>query len=114
MICRHFVASLSEDAAFDHAALRVTLGRRPFCGTATRCVRRGWYAPLEVPPYPPGGPQAAEAEGTFAAAAAVRAGAVLPLARPPASEQQWTAPPPHLSESELLSLMEAHASHRIA
>ena len=39
---------------------------------------------------------------------AVRAGARLALASAAATEVGWTQPPPHLSESELLGLMEEH------
>ena len=48
------------------------------------------------------------AEATFHAMSAVRAGGRLPLASSPAAEVRWTQPPPHLSEAELLGLMEEH------
>ena len=48
------------------------------------------------------------AEASFQAMSAVRAGARLALASAAATEIGWTQPPPHLSESELLGLMEEH------
>ena len=55
-----------------------------------------------------GGAEEAAASVAFHAMAAVRAGDLLPLTSSPAAEARWTQPPAHLSEAELLGLMEEH------
>lgn len=151
LICRHFVASLSDDALFETAGALVAVGGGGggggggvhFALSATRCARRGWMEVLGLsvdPDSDPGpepepsfslspgdggasggrmegagaqqrrdGTAAVHADACFRAVAAVRAGCTIRLSSAPASVQSYTEPPAHLTESELLTLMEAHA-----
>ena len=48
-ICRHYVASLSDDCTFETATLHARLGGEDFEASATRCVCKGWTRALRVP-----------------------------------------------------------------
>ena len=103
-ICKHFVASLSDDCSFDTATVTVDLGGEKFEAHATTCVHLGWAEPLGVRVVGEG----EEAAAAYARMASIRAGERLPITQAPKSTVRWTQPPPHLSESDLLGLMEAH------
>jgi hypothetical protein len=109
LICRHFVASLSDAATFETATAQVELGGSGdgFEASATRCTGRGWTLALRVPVVgDTDDPETSQAR--FAAIASVRAGDPLRVVQAPASELGFTPPPLPLTESDLLSLMESH------
>ena len=107
LICQHFVATLSDDCELHDAKLAVSIGTTSFEACVTRCAKLGWAEPLGVAIF------GRDDESTlrtarFHSAAAITKGAALRVSAPPAAHKHWTQPPPHLSESELLTLMEEH------
>ena len=102
LICRHFVATFSDDCELAHARCAVAIGGEEFEATATTCVCRGWTEVLDTAPI-------SDLDGgVFKAIASMRSGDSLPMAKPAASVRSYTQPPPHLSEADLLALMESH------
>jgi len=121
-ICRTFVASLSPDAILSSATATLLLGAgETHTAAVTVAESRGWMDVMQVPIFSHNAEEEArqslEAQRTFAAMCGIKlrvegggdAAAVhVPVAEAPAVIALWTAPPPHLSESDLISLMEAH------
>ena len=108
LICRHFVATLLEDCRLQDATLHVAIGAAAFVATTTRCSHPGWLPVLQLEAFGEGDDTAAREE-LFRAMTRVQPGAPLALQYPPRTRSHWTQPPPHLSESELLALMEEHS-----
>jgi len=121
LICRTFVASLSLDAIFSSATTTFLLGGgETFTASVTVAQSRGWMDVMNVPMFSydeeEEARQSLAAQRAFSAMSRLRlqvgvADSVavhVRMAEPPAVLALWTAPPPHLSESDLISLMEAH------
>jgi len=98
-ICCHFISTVSPDALFDEAELRVDAGGRIFVSRSSRCCQRGW---LEVES------RSAPDEGPVDLRANVdRQGETMEV-RSATLTAHFTRPPGHLTESELLGLMDRH------
>lgn len=108
LICRHFVASLSSDCIYEHSVVSARIGLESFRASTTRCVQRGWTSALCIDVDDPTDPGGVAAEAKFRTMSRVRAQQELSVYEQPSSVVGHTEPPPHLSEADLLSLMEAH------
>ena len=100
-------------AVTSQVRLVVSLGGETFEACASRCSAPGWTVPLRYRIY-----GSAEEEistrAEYDGAVAIKSGDRLMLSAPAAAQLEHTEPPPHLSESELLELMEAHGVTDVA
>lgn len=121
-ICRTFVASFSDDAYFDTVETNFDIGGESFVTSVTVCTKRGWMSPLSAPMFSHDAQEEAAQEvlarRRYASLAALAKGTLVTFASKidaegelelePFLEPHWTTPPPHLTEGDLLGLMEQH------
>ena len=100
LIVNNFLQSIAPDADFAEASVEVALAGRTFVARSSRLLSKGWTAVGRCPYV------VREQEGE-AFLAEVREGDVLPL-RGVWCEEGKTTPPGHLTESDLLGLMDEH------
>jgi DNA topoisomerase-3 len=118
LICKHFVSSISNDCSLEEAVLTVGMERGTvgdatgveyFTAMAMRVVERGWMSVMGVRVF--NGASEAEEEfeqkKVYSLFESLTVGQLVPV-RPPTATRKLTQPPPHLSEGELLGLMEQH------
>lgn len=97
-VCRHFLATVSPDATVREAELQLQLGDVGFTASSGRITSFGWARVARVQLQDTG---AVDLSGGFNQGDALR---VLDVSL----KQRYTEPPLHLSESELLALMDRH------
>lgn len=98
-ICTHFLASVSPDCLYDEAEAKLELASELFVARSSRCVQEGW---MEVD-----GRDAADDGPVDMLAYRGREGLAVDITDVKVTSHQ-TRPPGHLSESELLGLMDKH------
>jgi len=98
MVCRHFLATVSPDAKVQEAELHLQLGDVAFTASSARITSFGWARVSRVP---------LQDTGAVDLSSGFRQGDVLEL-REVKLQQHFTEAPQHLSESELLELMDRH------
>jgi DNA topoisomerase-3 len=95
-ITRHFIASLSTDAKYDKIKIKFSLGGEFFSYSGKRIISEGFTSLM------PWMKSKDEVKIDM-----LEKGDQLPVAAVEVKEEQ-TSPPPYLSESDLISLMEKH------
>jgi len=100
-ICRHFLATISPDADFVEAEMQLDVQGQLFSTTSSRCLTAGWGDVAERD-FSDEGPVDLAAFGR-----ADTSGMSLPVVGVEVTGHQ-TRPPGHLTESELLALMDDH------
>ncbi|CAJ1420011.1 unnamed protein product [Effrenium voratum] len=97
-VCRHFLATISPDSTFREAELVLQVGDLSLSATSRRVLHRGWAAVAQVQ---------LKDIGAVDLSSGFREGETLAL-QDVSLSQHFTQPPQHLTESELLALMDRH------
>ncbi|CAK8990534.1 DNA topoisomerase 3-beta-1 (DNA topoisomerase III beta-1) [Durusdinium trenchii] len=97
-VCRHFLATVSPDATLREAEVQLQLGDVAFSATSGRMTSFGWARVARVQ---------LQDTGAVDLSAGFQQGDVLRL-QDVSLRQHFTEPPQHLTESELLALMDQH------
>ncbi|CAE7021293.1 Top3b, partial [Symbiodinium sp. CCMP2456] len=98
LVCRHFLASVSPDAALQEAEVAFVLGPARFVAASRRVRDPGWTRVAQV---------RLQEIGEIDLSTGFREGDAVTVQRTVLS-RHLTAPPKHLTESELLALMDQH------
>lgn len=98
LICRHFIASLSPDAIISHVTVHFTIGEEQFNLQESTCTQHGWMKVAQME---------TSTSNMFNIISSLEPGHTIDIGRLH-KHKNLTEPPQHLTESELLTLMDEH------